>query len=228
MTRRPTVLLFDIDGTLITCGGAGREAMRAAFVDVVGRDDVCAFPFAGGTDRSIARRGLMAAGSAVDDRTIDVLLARYLTHLGPALERSPRYAVYPGVVALLDALAGLEGFAIGLGTGNVEAGAFAKLRRGGLHDRFGFGGYGSDHELRERLVLCGAVRGAARLGEPLERCRVVVIGDTGSDVGAALAVGAECLGVGTGPLRASELLALGASAAVDDLASPEARAFLGV
>jgi phosphoglycolate phosphatase-like HAD superfamily hydrolase len=225
---RPTVLLFDVDGTLLDCGGAGRAAMQRAFAEVVGRDDVCDFPFAGSTDRAIARRGLSEAGLAVDEPAIDAFLARYLAHLESALEQSRRYAVLRGVVALLDALAAVEGFAIGLGTGNVEAGAFAKLRRGDLHRRFTFGGYGSDHEDRARLLAIGAARGAARLGAPLSGCRVIVIGDTDRDVAAARAIGADCLGVGTGPMRASELLAVGATTAVDDLAVPEARAFLGV
>lgn len=222
MEKRATVILFDVDGTLITCGGAGRRAMRAAFRETVGDERACDFPFAGSTDRAIARQGLRAGGVAVDDAAIEGLLERYLAHLGPALEASPGYAVLPGVVRLMDALANCEGIAVGLGTGNVEAGARAKLRPGGISERFGFGGFGCDHERRERLIAAGAARGAARLGRGVEDCRVVVVGDTPLDVAAARANGADCVGVATGPYAAEVLLEAGAMAAFADLTDPRA------
>lgn len=222
------MLLFDVDGTLITCGGAGRRAMEAAFTEAVGRDDVCGFSFGGATDRAIARRGLEAAGVEVDDRAIDDLLARYLAHLPRALEGSDGFAVFEGVIALLDALEGRDGVAIGLGTGNVERGARAKLRRGGLDARFSFGGFGCDHEERPRLIAAGAARGAARLGHALESCRVVVIGDTPRDAHAALAIGAECIGVATGGYEAAALREAGAHLVVDALTDGEVRGALGL
>ncbi|HJL15279.1 MAG TPA: haloacid dehalogenase-like hydrolase [Sandaracinaceae bacterium LLY-WYZ-13_1] len=226
--REPTVLLFDVDGTLLTCGGAGRRAMEAAFRETVGRDDVCGFSFAGHTDRAIAREGLVAAGQEPDDAAIDAFLACYLRHLPDALSRAEAYAVLGGVVQLLDALEGRERVAIGLGTGNVEPGARAKLRRGALEHRFAFGGFGSDHEERPRLIAAGAARGAARLGEPVERCRVVVIGDTPRDVAAALAIGAECVAVATGGPDAEALRDAGAHAVFDALDEPGVRAALGL
>lgn len=222
----PTVVLFDVDGTLITCGGAGRAAMEAAFRDTVGRDDVCGFSFAGHTDRAIAREGLRGAGLEPDEAAIDAFLDRYLSHLQPAIDRSERYAVYDGVTELLDALEGRDGWAIGLGTGNVERGARAKLRRGDLAERFGFGGFGCDHEERPRLIAAGAARGAARLGVAVEACRVIVIGDTVRDVDAARAIGARCIGVATGSTGADALRERGADLAVDALTDAAVRAFL--
>ena len=169
----PTVVLFDVDGTLLTCGGAGRVAMEAAFREAVGRDDVCRFSFAGHTDRAIAREGLRGAGLEPDEAAIDAFLERYLGHLEPALDRSEGYSVFAGVTVLLDALEGRDGWAIGLGTGNVERGARAKLRRGGLDPRFGFGGFGCDHEERPRLIAAGAARGAQRLGVAPGRSRLL-------------------------------------------------------
>lgn len=223
---RPTVVLFDIDGTLVTCGGAGRAAMKAALREIAGRDDALDFPFAGGTDRAIARRALEGCGHAADDAAIDDFLERYLDRLPTALASNERYRVLDGVVAVLDALAGREGFALGLGTGNVEAGARVKLSRGGLSDRFAFGGFGCDHEERPRLIAAGATRGAARLGVSVAACRVVVVGDTDNDVSAARANGAECVGVGTGPFDAASLRAAGATVAFDDLRDPGVLAHL--
>jgi phosphoglycolate phosphatase len=235
---RATIVLFDIDGTLVSCGGAGRRAMERAFADAGATASAGAleFDFGGMTDGSIARRGLARAGLASDDAAVARLLERYLVHLEDEVPRSPSYKVLPGVIAMLDRLvasiasaAGGRGggarLAIGLGTGNVERGARVKLSRGALHDRFRFGGFGSDHEERAPLLRVGAERGAAELGLARQECRVVVIGDTPRDVEAALAIGAECLGVGTGRHTAEALIACGAHAAVADLEDERAWAF---
>lgn len=223
VTARATVVLFDVDGTLITCGGAGRRAMEEAFREVCGRSDVCSFSFGGGTDRGIARQGLRNAGLEPDEAAIDALLARYLVHLEPLLAQSERYAVLPGVEALVDAVSAVQGLAVGLGTGNVERGARAKLQRGKLDQRFAFGGFGCDHEERARLLDAGAQRGATRLGVPREACRVVVVGDTPRDVEAAHAIGAECIAVATGTHDLASLRTTGAALVVEDLLAPEAR-----
>ena len=222
----PTVILFDIDGTLISCGGAGRLAMKAALRDIAGCDEPLDFEFAGGTDRSIARRALEGAGRSADEPAIDVFLARYLERLPVMLASIDRYHVHDNVLGVLASLERRDGFAIGLGTGNVEAGARAKLRRGQLSERFAFGGFGCDHEERKRLIAIGAERGAARLGVAREACRVVIVGDTPKDVEAALAIGAECLGVGTGPHTPGELREAGATLVCDDLSDPRASAML--
>lgn len=221
---RPTVLLFDIDGTLLTCGGAGQRAMRAAFAGLHGAPEACAFPYAGRTDRGILREALARAQSPTDEATLLRTAAAYLAHLGPALAESAGFAVLPGVPALLDALPPSRDRAVGLGTGNLAAGAAQKLAHAGLADRFSFGGYGSDHADRARALALGAQRGAARLGRAATDCRVVVIGDTPRDVAAAHAIGAECLAVATGPYPAEALA--GAHTVVDRLSDPAAVAAL--
>lgn len=218
----PTIALFDIDGTLVTCGGAGRASMERAFGDVLGRTDVGDFPYGGMTDRAIARAATRAAMRDDDDATLDAVVARYLAHLAAMLPTSERFAVLPGVHTLLDALAGHTHVAIGLGTGNMEHGARLKLGHAALSDRFAFGGYGSDHEDRARLLRAGAERGAASLGVPLARARVVVIGDTPRDVSAARAIGADVVAVATGGYRAESLF--GADLLVATLADERALA----
>jgi phosphoglycolate phosphatase-like HAD superfamily hydrolase len=215
--RGPTVLLFDIDGTLVTTGGAGRRAMERAFEQLTGRRDATRFPFAGMTDRAIVRAGLRNVGHADDDRGVDSLLATYVLLLAEEVPASPTYGVYPGIVAALDAAAGARDTAVGLGTGNVRDGARIKLDRVLLHERFAFGGFGCDHEERSELLRVGAERGAAQLGRPRSECRVVVIGDTVRDVDAALAIGAECLAVGTGGEDLEVLRARGATLVFRDL-----------
>ncbi|HYQ16403.1 MAG TPA: HAD hydrolase-like protein, partial [Polyangiaceae bacterium] len=135
--------------------------------------------------------------------------------------------VHVGVFEALQA-ARERGMALGLGTGNVLEGARLKLEHVGLYHHFGFGGFGSDHELRVELIRKGAERGAASLGQPLNACRVVIIGDTPKDIDAARGIGAESIGVGTGSFSAAELRAHGATHSFDDLATPAAlQALLG-
>lgn len=225
---RPTVLLFDIDGTLITTGGVGRRAVERAFAAMHGRPEACSLVrFDGMTDRSIARLGLQAIGVDASDAAIETLLARYVTELeAELLVTSPdSYRVHPGVREII-AAASLAGAALGLGTGNIEQGARLKLEHVGLYHHFGFGGFGSDHELRVELIRRGAERGAKALGRHPSECRVVVIGDTPKDVDAARGIGAESLGVGTGSFSAAALREHGATYAFDDLSAAGALAAL--
>lgn len=227
---RPTVLLFDIDGTLITTGGVGRKALNHAFEGLHGRSDACMFPLDGMTDRLIFRLGLEAIGIPPEPPAIDSLIALYLKKLQVEVERADvkNYRLHEGMrpaveQALMDAR-----YAVGLGTGNIREGAKVKLDRVGVYDHFTFGGFGCDHEDRAELIRIGAERGAAQLKTPRTECRVVVIGDTPKDVSAAKAIGAECIAVGTGAFSPKQLLDAGADVAFKNLAEPGAlRALLG-
>jgi phosphoglycolate phosphatase len=229
---RPTVLLFDIDGTLVTTGGVGRRALELAFERSHGRRDACTgFRFDGMTDRAIVRGGLSALGLDPSTAAIDAVLASYLEVLGEevAAASAATYHVHPGMREALDALARVREVAVGLGTGNIRAGARIKLERVGLFDRFGFGGFGCDDEDRTALLRTGAERGAAQLQLPLAAVRVVVIGDTPKDVTAAHGICAESVAVATGSFSSAELRAAGATHAFTSLAVPGAlEAVLGL
>lgn len=226
-----SIFLFDLDGTLVSTGGAGRRAIERAFGSLHGRPDACAhLSFDGMTDRAIARGGLRAIDVEPSEPRIDALLARYVEVLHEEVEATPdaHYVVHPGARELV-AEANARGHAVGLGTGNLREGARAKLERVRLFSPFSFGGYGDDHELRPELIRAGALRGAQVLGVALANARVVVIGDTPKDIDAARAIGAQSLGVGTGRHSTRELLDAGATWAFDTLADQRARkALFGV
>ncbi len=225
---RPTILLFDIDGTLIDSTGIGRAALEDAFEELCGRRDaISSFRLDGMTDPAIVRQGLAAIGQPTNAADITRILDNYLARLEHHVAGVPieSYIVHPGVRDSVDR-AHAAGYAVGLGTGNIVPGARIKLGKVGLFERFDFGGYGSDAEDRPTLLKHGAERGAKHLGVPLEQCRIVVIGDTPKDIAAATAIGAQCLAVGTGHYDAKTLATHGCHMAVDHLDTAEARRVL--
>lgn len=224
---RPTVFLFDIDGTLLNARGAGRRAMQAGFEVVCPgcADAMEAVRFSGMTDPGIARAALTNAGRTADDATIDRVVAAYLERVEAELLRVPP-TICDGAQAALDLARGLAGAAVGLGTGNHIDGARHKLAPVGLWDSFSFGGFGSDAEVRSEMLAIGRDRGLAQLGRSVAEARVVVIGDTPRDVQAAAAIGALCLAVTTGSHDAASLRSAGADRVVDRLDRPVALEFL--
>ena len=217
-----TIALFDIDGTLLLAGGAGRRALEIAIGEVLGKSDEVSLEsiaFAGRTDPWIIAQALAKYGVAADPRLIAEVLARYVAALPGQLALAHAFEVLPGVVELLRHLRGRRNLALGLGTGNAEPAAYAKLARGGLESFFSFGGFGSDHVDRAEVLRIGLERGRKKAeGEDV---RAVVIGDTPRDVEAARAIGAECIAVETGSYDASVLREAGASLVVSDLRDPD-------
>ena len=203
-----SVILFDIDGTLVRGGPA-----KTAFVDAMSETYGTPGPlkevsFAGKTDPQIARELLLAAGldDHEIDRGFDRLWARYLANLEALLPDDP-VDVLPGVVELLDALAGEADVAVGLLTGNIQGGARLKLSSGGLWEHFGFGSYGSDHEERDELPAIAVHRAREIYGEVVSAELAVVVGDTPRDVACGKAGGTRTIAVATGTYTADALAA---------------------
>ncbi len=183
-----------------------RRAVRRHLGDDTCLDDLS---FQGLTDPLIVRHALARAGVAVEPGVLRAILATYVDALAEELARAEGYRILPGVTTVLRALEGRADTAVGLGTGNLRAGARLKLERGGLERYFAFGGFGCDAEERAALLRVGAGRGADRLGRELGDCRTVVIGDTPRDVAAAAAIGADCVAVCTSGCSPDVLQAAG-------------------
>lgn len=196
------LVLFDIDGTLLHTGGAGRAAMEGALMEVFGTAGDPSVPYDGKTDRQIVRELMRAAGwpdSDIDAR-MPVVMQRYVDRLRACLAEPGRVVdLYPGVAALLEELSGRGDIVTGLLTGNVEPGARLKLAAAGLDvDRFVVNAFGSDHENRAELPALAHARMGDMYDVVLPGEAVYVIGDTPADIACGRALGARAVAVATG------------------------------
>jgi phosphoglycolate phosphatase-like HAD superfamily hydrolase len=210
-------ILFDIDGTLTDSAGAGRRALNLAMREVAGLEDgFRGVGFAGKTDLQIIREGLEKLGLDTRDRMISTLAARYLANLKMEVAKGGGH-VNVGVRELLHALQNMDGYVLGLLTGNLEEGARIKLEAFGLNHFFPVGAYGSDAEDRNLLLPIALRRLREQLGLALRPRDCVVIGDTPKDVECARIHGAPAIAVATGPIPLEILRATGADLVLSDL-----------
>jgi phosphoglycolate phosphatase len=216
------VVLFDIDGTLLRSGGVGRIAMEQALEQVFGSPGSNEYHYDGKTDRQIVRDQMRLNGLTdrqIDER-MDDLIEAYLSGLMAELSSGKREVhVFAGVRELLDVLDEREDVVLGLLTGNVEAGARAKLGAAGIDiERFKVNAFGSDHEHRPELPGLAQLRAKELLGKDIAGNRVIVIGDTPADIRCGEAIGARAIGVATGRYSIEDLASHGAYAVFETLA----------
>jgi phosphoglycolate phosphatase len=217
-----TLLLFDIDGTLLLrATREHRDALHDGIREVYGVDGAAGVRLdpGGRTDLEIARHILLDLGVTarrIDEglRDLRLVAAEAFTRRCPA---DLSATVAPGMADLLARLAKRPDVRLSLVTGNLEPIARLKLKRAGLGHLFahGQGGFGSDHEDRTELPAIARRRaGTARSPHPPER--TVVIGDTPRDILCARADGSRVVAIATGPFTAEQLRE--ADAVVDDAA----------
>lgn len=217
----PVAILFDVDGCLISTGGAGTRSWRQAFDNLYGIPaDIGEFTEAGMTDPQVGNLTFARViGREPTDREMARLLGAYLDGLDEQVAQSPGYRVMPGVEALLPRLVE-AGILLGIVSGALEGAAFIKLARGGLNRFFTFGGYGSDSRDRAMLTRLAIERAGRIHGHPLDASRLLVVGDTPRDIYAAHAAGAVAVGVATGKFTVDQLQAAGADRVLATLESP--------
>jgi phosphoglycolate phosphatase len=220
----PLAILFDVDGTLISTGGAGTRSWRWAFEKLHGiLADIGEFSEAGMTDPTVARstfRGVV--GREPTEREMARLLGAYLERLPEEVEKSEQYRVLPGAETLIPRLC-RAGCLLGIVTGALEAAAHIKLARARLDRFFAFGGYGSDSDDRSELTRRAIERAGAIVGRQLDPASVYAVGDTPHDVEAARSVGAVAIGIASGHYSIDELREAGAEIVLRSLEEPMPR-----
>ncbi len=213
-----TLVLFDIDGTLLDTRGAGRRSFARAIRRLFGGDDDLAdVRFAGGTDLDLFEQVARRMGRIPDAANTAAFFGLLPGLLREEFAReAPR--VYPGVRELLRALDGCAGVTMGLVTGNIESCAWVKLEACGIRAHFELGAFGHEHADRREIA-----RLARRRAERSGACsRCVLIGDTPADIAAARAIDAESIAVATGGFSAAELRGAGAAHVLETLSDVSA------
>jgi phosphoglycolate phosphatase len=218
MTDLPRILLFDIDGTLVSTGGAGAVAWKQAFEELYGIPaDIGQYTDAGMTDPDVGAKTFEAVlNRTPSPQELAQLVQRRLEHLPEAVEKSEGYRVLPGVPERLKQLS-RAGHLLGLITGNGDGAAHIKLQRAGLNRWFTYGAYASAGVDRPEIVRQAVARGEAMLGCDVPNTEIFVIGDTPLDIQAAHAVDCTAIAVATGKYDVAALEEAGADHVLETL-----------
>jgi phosphoglycolate phosphatase-like HAD superfamily hydrolase len=211
------LVLFDIDGTLIDPGGAGRMSLTRVFEELFSVADAFNdIKLAGKTDIQIIKEGLSVHGLSAGDGELKSIIRKYVGYLKTEIKNKKKHAM-PGVKALLNTLEPMGGYSLGLLTGNIEQGARIKLGSLDLSRYFSFGAFGDDHEDRNRLLPIAVKKFRNRTNMDIAYGDCLVIGDTPYDVACAKPFGAVTIAVATGPYSYETLMATGADHVLKDL-----------
>lgn len=220
------LILFDIDGTLLSTVGSGMRAMEAAGKSLFGEKcHAGGVQFAGRLDPLIMRDMLANAGLTPTAENLAAFRKGYESNMVELFRKPGIGKLMPGVRELLERLDRIDGVTQGLLTGNFELTGLMKIRSTGVKtERFEIGAWGDDspHDppARNHLPPVAVERFRRKKGR-LPR-KVVIIGDTPHDVTCAKVNGHVAIGVATGKFSTDELLKSGADCAFPDLSDTEA------
>jgi phosphoglycolate phosphatase-like HAD superfamily hydrolase len=192
-----TLLLFDIDGTLLLTGGAGKVAFEEAFEEIFevpnawgnldphGRTDPAIFD-------EVAKRVL---GRLLSPGEFDLLMERYEEIFEERIQQSPQFRLMPGVIEILGHLSRDPNIFLALATGNFERAGRMKLKHGAVEHYFMTGGFGNDARERDNILLAAVAYSEELAREHFEKNRIFVIGDTEYDIAAAKKAGVRSIAV---------------------------------
>ncbi|TQM71155.1 phosphoglycolate phosphatase-like HAD superfamily hydrolase [Actinomadura hallensis] len=216
------LILWDIDHTLIETGGVGSEVFKDAFEQVTGQKINQMADVTGRTEQVIFAETLHMYG--IEDpgdyfpKFVEAQAAGYRAR---ADEMRRRGRALPGAREALTAFAELPHITQTVLTGNPKPSAIEKLRAFDLDQwlDLDIGAYGTDDSVRPNLVAIAQQRAHDRHGHTYTRDTTIVIGDTTSDVEAALKGGAQIIAVASGRTTADQLREAGARTVLPDLAT---------
>jgi phosphoglycolate phosphatase len=227
------LVLFDIDGTLISAGRVARDAILRSLKEsfdwayTPDHEDRGKFDFSGKTDPQIVRELVLEhVGRDRFERGLPRALETYLAELERQLV--PGTVVpKPGIAALLAKLAADPRVTLGLLTGNLERGARLKLAPPDFNRYFPFGAYGSDSSDRYQLPPIAVERAFEKTGRRFTGKSVVIVGDSIHDVACGRALGVRAVAVATGITSPERLAAERPDALFESFAETD-RAFAAI
>jgi phosphoglycolate phosphatase-like HAD superfamily hydrolase len=219
------LVLFDIDGTLLSADGAGKRAVHRALMEVFGTvGHLPGYSFAGRTDPEIVRDLLRSVDISDPEieKALPALWFRYVENLHREIH-DVRVDALPGVAELLDRVEHHHPeMVLGVLTGNILEGARIKVDAARLgFRRFRVGAFGSDHAHRRELPAIAVSRAHALTGIGYAGKEIVVVGDTPKDVECGEHLGVRTIAVATGHHPLDELRATGADHVFADLGDTE-------
>ena len=185
------LVLFDLDGTLVNAAGAGRNSLGKAMEDLYGVNPQFDHALISGRtdlDNFTLVYGLIKKGKKPSAAEMKKITAKYLEFLPEQVQkmvRTKKYGKVKGVEKFLTLLAAQKDIILGLGTGNLEKGAFIKLAPSKLDRFFTLGGYGEDGHTREEMLAAAVKRAEKKFKTKITPDQVYVIGDTHRDICAA-------------------------------------------
>lgn len=220
---RDSLLLWDIDGTLVSTGRAGERSLILLLQELYQRDfgEKLPISLAGRTDKWIAREMLAYLEIPVTVAEQTRFQTAYVENLKRTLPTGVSQ-LYPGIQELLDAVHAHPEIHQGLLTGNLEEGAKLKLSHLGIWKYFEFGAYANDSHDRNELGPFALRRAKEKLGIDFPPERVFIIGDTPHDIACGKAIGAKTIAVATGSFSVAQLEAEKPTHVFQDLSDTQA------
>ncbi|MEU9987848.1 haloacid dehalogenase-like hydrolase [Streptomyces sp. NPDC048045] len=218
-----TLVLWDIDRTLLYVGDIDRQVYRETFAEIVGRPAEQLPARGTGVTMPLAIRSLLldngvpqAEVPSLLPRMVELLPHRLAAHTADLREQG---VLLPGAMAALKAVQTQPGYVPTVVTGNLKPNALLKLEAfdlAGFLD-IGVGGYSSDDDHRPALVAVAQQRAQAKYGTVFTRANTVIIGDSLEDVRTGLEGGAPVIGVASGKTSVAELQSAGADVVLESL-----------
>ncbi|NHQ59274.1 HAD hydrolase-like protein [Chlorobium sp. BLA1] len=201
------LVLFDIDGTLLSVGRINRSVLGDALKEVYGTEgSTGTHNFAGKMDSVIMYEVLQSAGLSEDDITgkFELAKATYI-EMFRDLAKPEDVTLMEGVRELLDELSVRSELMLGLLTGNFEESGRHKLRLPYIDHYFPFGAFADDAKSRNALPPVAVEKAYRITGRRFSDDDVIIIGDTEHDIACARAHNAKSIAVATGTYSAGEL-----------------------
>lgn len=226
------LLLFDIDGTLVSVERTASRAMLRRVVEEIFAIELPTsfeFQLGGKTDYQIMTETAQMLGlpvELVEEKRLQI--HQTLTDHTAQLSNPETMRILEGVGHLVEHFAERNDVALALLTGNLETTAYLKLRPHGLDKHFPIGAFGSDHIDRAMLPPIAWQRANAHYvrvhGDHInfQAQNTLIIGDTLNDIRCAKAHGIKTLAVATGPVGIETLHKAGAEFVVENFADMQA------